>query len=364
MEIVEAKIKDRNFTKLIWKALRAGYLEEEAETIQHSIAGTPQGSIITPILANVYLDQLDRYVEALAKEFDNGGGKNWRVFRRKSASAPGGGGRQRALRASPARRDHHGPYSKDPLMKIAKARGDMKTVSMGKNRMVLSYKHLSSVDWSVSLRDPSYRRMVYCRYADEWIIGIRGSHRNACEILDRVREFLKDKKLTLSDSLVSPANSPSTTKITNLNKGQLLFLGTHIFRSGHQRVCRSPSAKRLGNSKRLALGLRMEAPIMIICSKLTDAGFLTKGAPAPKFIWMHLDVDQIIHLYNGVIRGIGNYYSFVHNRSKMARRVNWIMKYSALKLLAAKYQTTISKIIRKYGADLSKGTKTKLLQLY
>jgi len=72
MEIVEAKIKDRYLTKLIWKALRAGYLEEEAETIQHSIAGTPQGSIITPILANVYLDQLDRYVEALAKEFDNG----------------------------------------------------------------------------------------------------------------------------------------------------------------------------------------------------------------------------------------------------------------------------------------------------
>jgi len=67
MEIVEAKIKDRYLTKLIWKALRAGYLEEEAETIQHSIAGTPQGSIITPILANVYLDQLDRYVEALAK---------------------------------------------------------------------------------------------------------------------------------------------------------------------------------------------------------------------------------------------------------------------------------------------------------
>src|SRR5688500_2231853 len=108
----------------------------------------------------------------------------------------------------------------------------------------------------------------------------------------------------------------------------------------------------------------MEAPIVIICSKLTDGGFLNKLASAPKYIWLLLDVDQSIHIYKGVIRGIGNYYSFVHNRSKMARRVNWIMKYSALKLVAAKYQTTISKIIRKYGADLSKGTKTKLLQLY
>lgn len=70
MGILETKIMDRQFTKLIRKALSAGYFE--FKVLKNNIVGTPQGSIVSPILANIFLHQLDEYVSGLKKEFDKG----------------------------------------------------------------------------------------------------------------------------------------------------------------------------------------------------------------------------------------------------------------------------------------------------
>lgn len=70
MKILEVRIKDTRFLDLIRKALNAGYME--FRTYSHTIAGTPQGSIISPILANIYLDKLDRFIDELKEEFDIG----------------------------------------------------------------------------------------------------------------------------------------------------------------------------------------------------------------------------------------------------------------------------------------------------
>lgn len=70
MKILEAKITDQRFTRLVRKALNAGYFE--FKQFKHSIVGTPQGSIISPILCNVYMDKLDKYIETLKKEFNRG----------------------------------------------------------------------------------------------------------------------------------------------------------------------------------------------------------------------------------------------------------------------------------------------------
>lgn len=70
MNILEERVKDQRFLNIIRKALKAGYME--FNKYSHSIAGTPQGSIISPILANVFLDKLDIFVSDLKQEFDIG----------------------------------------------------------------------------------------------------------------------------------------------------------------------------------------------------------------------------------------------------------------------------------------------------
>jgi group II intron reverse transcriptase/maturase len=70
IQILEERIKDKRLIDLIRKALKAGYFEFKELSI--SVVGTPQGSIISPILANIYLDKLDKFVETLKSEFDKG----------------------------------------------------------------------------------------------------------------------------------------------------------------------------------------------------------------------------------------------------------------------------------------------------
>lgn len=69
MQLLERRISDQRFLELIRKALNAGYLV--SDTRETDIVGTPQGSVISPILANIFLHELDVYVEQLKKAFDS-----------------------------------------------------------------------------------------------------------------------------------------------------------------------------------------------------------------------------------------------------------------------------------------------------
>ncbi len=69
--ILHKRIKDERFLRLIRKFLNAGYMEDNQ--LHQSYSGTPQGGgIISPILANIYLDQFDKYMVEYKKRFDRG----------------------------------------------------------------------------------------------------------------------------------------------------------------------------------------------------------------------------------------------------------------------------------------------------
>jgi retron-type reverse transcriptase len=76
-QIVQNRIEDQKIRDLIWEFLKAGIMEEG--TYRHSTIGTPQGGIVSPLLANVYLNELDQWAE----RFTEIPGKEKRRRRRK-----------------------------------------------------------------------------------------------------------------------------------------------------------------------------------------------------------------------------------------------------------------------------------------
>lgn len=304
MKLIEDKIEDRRFTKLIWKALSAGYFE--FRTYKSNIVGTPQGSIVSPLLANIFLHQLDQFVLHLKGVFDKG---------------------TRAPRTIESRSNEY---------HILKARKEGNTEQMRK--LIAERSKTPSIDFG----SEEYKRLAYVRYADDWIIGIRGTRKEALEILEKVRNFCATIDLTLSET---------KTKLTSLNEDTVLFLGTKIKRSSHSNFSRMGAMRRLRRNK---LGIRFEAPLDRIEKKLAQASFMAKGISAPKFLWLHHDHDQIIHLYNSVLRGYLNYYNFVHNYGRLASYTEYILKQSCAKLLATKFKLgTMARTYKKFGPRLT-----------
>jgi len=141
--------------------------------------------------------------------------------------------------------------------------------------------------------DPNFRRLVYVKYADDWMVGIRGPHADAknIHVMNLISDFLESKlKLNLNKE---------KTLITQLQKDKVLFLGNLI---GKARM-RTLSKISRGQPIRNPLKLRFEAPIDRITKKLTSASFIKNGRSSPKFLWMANSKDQIITLYNSVLRG-------------------------------------------------------------
>ena len=142
LQILARKIADGRFLNLIEKFLKAGYLE--FRQVHHSLTGTPQGGIVSPILANIYLHELDVYMEALCQRYTTS--RHTAQKRRLPGTQPGTlpGTEERRLCKQPRRCSNRcEPCTpQDPL-------------------------------------DPNYIKVKYCRYADDFIVMIIGSKRLA-----------------------------------------------------------------------------------------------------------------------------------------------------------------------------------------
>src|SRR5207244_1410467 len=146
----------------------------------------------------------------------------------------------------------------------------------------------------------------YLRYADDWIVGIWGSHALAEQVKQEIKTFLQDQlRLTLSED---------KTHITHARTEEALFLGTRLHVGGGAEAKLARQANRWGTKfKRRSTGWEtvMTAPLPTLLKRLSERGFCTKeGTPIPKAGWAYLDVDQLVLLYSGINRGLQNYYRF------------------------------------------------------
>ena len=313
VQLLHKKIHDERFLNLIWKLLKAGYLDLHG-TQKESLIGSPQGGIISPILANVYLHELDVFVENLREKQEKGTIKRDNPEWVKLI------------------------YQKNRMV----TRKETKTKAF-KNLM----KQIRSTPSKV-VNDPEYIRLKYLRYADDWLIGLCGGQALAQGIKEEVKTFLSDHlKLTLSEE---------KTHITHARTEEAFFLGTilTIGNGGEAKVVQQRTSK--GKTiKRRSTGWAtiMKAPIDKLIQRLSNRGFCTAmGEPTSKRLWTSLDADQIIQLYSGVNRGLQNYYRFVDNWKHLSR-VQYILKFSLAKTLAQKYKLSVPKVFQRFGKELS-----------
>lgn len=305
--ILKKKIKDERFLSLIWKLLKAGY--QDLKRARHdSLAGTPQGGIASPILANIYLHELDAFIRQVQAEREKG--------------------KERAANKAYKR-------ISDRRYRLAKAG---KADSEEFKRLGVQMRKLPSQDTN----DPNFVRIKYVRYADDWLIGIIGSHKLAEEIKDEVGKFLKEKlALTLSQD---------KTRITRARTEEAEFLGYRI-RKGRARDSQKVTTSTNGSGrqfKRRSTGMEvvLKAPIDKLIKRLNQRGFCDgQGTPKHKAGWIAQDEDQVISMYSSINRGIQNFYRPADNWPELCR-IQYILKYSLAKTLALKKKVPITRIMK------------------
>src|SRR5436853_961639 len=233
ISILKKKIKDERFLSIIRSFLKAGYQDLD-EARKDSLAGTPQGGIVSPILANIYLHELDEFVEQVQKELEKG------EQRRPNPE----------YRSLQKRRQY--------LAKI----GKIDTEEY--RELGVQMRKLPSLD----PQDPNFVRVKYCRYADDWLIGITGPHHLTEEIKERIGQFLKSRlNLTLS---------AEKTHITQARTEEAEFLGYRIRlgrsdKEPRQTLSTNASGK---NFKRRSTGMHivLKAPMEKPVQRLHEIG--------------------------------------------------------------------------------------------
>ena len=320
--LLRKRIKDEAFINLIWKFLKAGYMEQWE--YHKTYSGTPQGSGVSPILANIYLSELDKFVEKYKMGFDAGSSTH--------------------RKANPEYERLHGTIRRTQKRY---AQGWEQMDEEERRRCADEIRALKAQQRMMSthlLREESYKRIQYVRYADDFLIGVIGSKTDAEKLKEELRIFLQENmKLTLS---------VEKTKITSTAE-KARFLGYDIS------ISRSRETKRLknGNISRVYYGVvNLYVPFDKWSAKLRElkAIRIVKDA-ANQEHWKAIHRGKLINRsdieilrkYNSEVRGFVNFYSLACNQVGLMHFAS-LMKYSMLKTFAAKYRTKVSKIKAKY----------------
>ena len=317
--ILGERIKDERFLRLIRKFLKAGYLEQWQ--FHGTYCGTPQGGVLSPILANIYLDKLDKYMVEYISSFNIG-----KARKRNPEYKRIGNRKDKRVKKMKNERDRQKIAAL--CMEIKKLHREMQ-------------QHPATLDM-----DGDFKRMRYVRYADDFLIGVIGSKEDCVKAKEDIKNFLLDKlKLELSDE---------KTLITN-GHDRAKFLGYEVTirKTNKTRKNKKGIAIRSLDHKTVLL-----LPFEVMRDKLIGYKAMKIVREKGKEKWESTsrpylrsnDDLEILTRYNSEIRGIYNYYCLANNVN-ILNDFYYIMKESMYKTFSSKYESTVRKIIRKYTRD-------------
>lgn len=314
LQVIGRQIQDARFLKLLKEMLQAGYMQDWHYHKTHS--GTPQGGVVSPLLANIMLNELDKFVEnELLPDYNKGQSK-----------------------------ERNPEYMRlSWQMTAAKRRGDVAAYrQMRKERRQIP---------SQNTHDPKFRRLKYVRYADDFLLGFIGSRSEAMAIKEKLAQFLQSIKLTLS---------PDKTLITHATESCARFLGYEIYIAQDNNRCvrKKKEAKRQGRSIN---GLPLfKVPQDVIQEWSTR--FNRKGKDTYRPYLLRCSAFEIIRTYGLEFQGLANYYALAYNVSSLYK-VKFHFMMSLAKTLAKKFKRSLSWVYRKYKRKSEYGVTCLMVEI-
>ena len=319
LSILGEKIDDYRFLHVIREFLKAGYIEDWR--YHETYSGCPQGGIVSPILANIYLSKLDEKVEQMAERFAS----DDKTPKRYSISSK-----------------YHKLSNKCYRLRIK-----IGATPPGSARDAL-VKELHGAEQelrSTPCTVHTEKRIVYIRYADDWLTGVKGSKEDCKTIKKEIADFLKESlKLELSET---------KTLITH-SSNRIRFLGYDISVRRCQVVRKYKNKSDKWIKRRTLNGsVSLEVPL----DDKIRAFLFKKGAiiqmpdgsyrPRHRKELVGKPDAEIVKTYNSEVRGILNYYGMAANYYKLSYFC-YLMEQSCLFTLAFKHKTSSRKFKRAY----------------
>lgn len=391
ISILEKRIKDRKFLKLISDRLNYEYWDPLEKSHIQTDTGIPQGGIDSPYLWNIYMLEFDQYVNTYTQDlFDK---KNKKV--RKSypptrmivnptvkAIKREQNSLKYIIRHLNAHTDH---LTLDKLLK-SNANSELKALK----KLIIETGWPEVLRYKTSLTEYKYKiinkcrllthksrkmhssdvkrlnlRFIYCRYADDFIILTNATPDIMTLLRTQFSLYLKEElhaELALEKTL-----------ITDMKKEPAKFLGFEIHTYSHSKIgTYTQTVTKKGKKTQIQVTAKVAGKQVFafpdrqrLISRLHMKGYCDNTGFPIGIPWIScLEAFVIIERFNAVIRGLCNYYAeFIRSPSTHLSRWVYILRYSCIKTLAQKYKTSIRKLLTKFPGPRSYHTKSKTISI-
>lgn len=315
LKLLAKRIDDKRFINLIRKMLKAGYME--GWKLHNTYSGTPQGGIVSPILANVVLHELDEFMEEQIRSFDKG--------------------KRRKHNLDYAKLGNSNTKMRKQIKALKSHPGNEEEIARLRERIRQNLEAMREMP-SKRMDDPNFKRLQYIRYADDFIIGVIGTKEDAEATAAKVKTFITER-------LHLEVNEEKT-RVTHISDG-CTFLGYQIraSKATGKVVKRSDTGDRV-RSTTMTVNLFVPSEIAPKFCKEKGYGVYDRTKIMHRPYLLNSSEPEIIAAYNAELRGLANYYALACDVKRKLNKLFYMAHFSLFKTVATRRRITVAQVAR------------------